>query len=239
MAVDRRLWRRMDRVVANSEETRSRIHSAGLRDRSAVDVARPGVDTDFYSPAYGPRRRQLLVAGRISWHKNIQLAIEASRILIDRRVEHDLVIAGFVDAKDEAYVAELRALAGGLPIQFRPDPSDADLRDLYRESEALLFTPHNEDFGLVPLEAMACGTPVISVDAGGPRETIVDGSTGWLVAPEPAAFAERIVALLTDPDRARFHTTARDRAVEFGWDRFVAQIDDVMQAVVSAKGRAG
>lgn len=231
---DRRMWRRFDHVFANSAETKKRIGAARLRDPADVEVLHPGVDIDRFTIGAAERPRQLLVAGRIMWQKNIELAIDTVRLLADGGMPVPLVVAGAVDDKSRPYLAELRAAAAGLPVEFRPDPSDDELAELYRTSTLLLFTARNEDYGMVPLEAMASGTPVIAVDRGGPRETVVSGVTGWLEPPDPARFADRVRAALSGDQLAGMRAPARARAEEFGWDRFVQRIDDVMEQVGTA-----
>jgi glycosyltransferase involved in cell wall biosynthesis len=230
---DRRMWRRFDHVFANSSETKKRIGAARLRDPSDVEVLYPGVDIERFVVGPDQRPPQLLVAGRIMWQKNIELAIETVRLLAGEGLSIPLVVAGAVDDKSRPYLAQLRAAATGLPVEFRPDPTDDELMDLYRTSTLLLFTARNEDFGMVPLEAMASGTPVLAVDRGGPRETVVSGVTGWLEPPEPRQFADRVRAALSDDQLTRMRRPARARAEEFGWDRFVARIDDVMEEVAA------
>lgn len=230
---DRRMWRRFDHVFANSTETKKRIGAARLRDPADVEVLYPGVDIDRFTVGPDERPQQLLVAGRIMWQKNIELAVETVRLLAEGGSSISLVVAGAVDDKSQPYLAELRAAATGLPVEFRPDPTDDELADLYRNSTLLLFTARNEDFGMVPLEAMASGTPVVAVDRGGPRETVVQGVTGWLEPPEPRAFADRVRAALSGTELAGMRRPARARAEEFGWDPFVARIDDVMEQVAA------
>jgi len=230
-AVDRRLWRRYAHVMANSGETRDRLVTAGLRSPEDIEVLHPGADVDRFTPG-AAERRGFLVAGRIMWQKHIELAIDALAEVVAIGVDTELVIAGAVDAKSQPYLAELRERAAGLPVRFVVDPTDDELVRLYRASTALLFTAPNEDFGIVPVEAMACGTPVIAVDAGGPRETVVHGLTGWLTAADSTAFALRMIDVAgagkrLDPIRR----AARRRAEAFGWDRFAARVDVVMEAV--------
>ena len=110
------------------------------------------------------------------------------------------------------------------------------MRELYSTATALLFTPRNEDFGMVVLEAMAAGTPVLAVDAGGPRGIVEHGVDGWLLPPTPEAFAAQITAA----DFARHRTAARATAQTFGWDAHVTRIDDVMEQLGSEqRGQLG
>ncbi len=235
--VDKALWRHYDHVFANSSETRRRITESGLAPADRVEVLYPGVDSARSSgtPDTWPRRPQFLVAGRIQWQKRIETAIDALRLA--RKTPEgaglSLVIAGAVDGKSAEYLATLRGHAQGLPVTFVVNPDDATLDRLYGESTALLFTAPNEDFGIVPLEAMSAGTPVIAVDHGGPRETVLHGVTGWLVPSSAYRFAlQMLTVAVSDPvDMARMRAAARLRAAQFCWEPLVSRIDDVMEAL--------
>lgn len=236
-AADRRMWRRYDHVFANSAETRRRIARARLRTADDVEVLEPGVDTDRITPGPTPREQRFVLAGRIMWQKNVELAIDAVRLLAERAVTAPVVVAGAVDEKSRPYLDDLRRRAAGLAVEFRPDPTDAELLELYRTSTAALFTARNEDFGIVPLEAMAAGTPVLAVDNGGPRETVVDGITGWLLPPDPEPFAERMRAVLAGPAAVDdMRGAARARSEQFGWERLTRRVDDVMESLSARPG---
>lgn len=236
-AVDRRMWRRYRRVIANSDETYRRIVRVGLAPPERIETLRAGVDLDRYEadPAR-PRGDGFLVAGRIMWQKNVELAIDAVRRLAERTGDPPpLIVAGAVDEKSRPYLADLRTRAAGLPVTFEPHPTDDRLAELYRETLGLVFTAPNEDFGLVPLEAMASATPVIAVNRGGPRESVVHGRTGWLEQPTAAAFAERMDALrrMPDPEFQGMRAAARNRAEEFGWPRFMTRLDEIVEEVAA------
>jgi glycosyltransferase involved in cell wall biosynthesis len=231
-SVDRRMWRKFRHVFVNSEETRRRVEAAGLVPSGPIDVVHPGVDVRRFHTSGAPRERFLLVAGRIMWQKNIDLAIDALRELDGRGVRAKLIVAGTVDDKSRPYLAALQAKAHGLDVEFRLNPSDEDLTRLYSRCAALVYTPANEDFGIVPLEAMACGAPVLAVDSGGPRETVVHGETGWLLPNDATAFAAIARRVLADPEEHReIRRAARRRAEEFRWDAVAARIDDVMEQI--------
>jgi glycosyltransferase involved in cell wall biosynthesis len=232
-AVDKRMWKRYRHVLANSYETAHRIERAGLTSHE-VEVLHPGVDLEQFTlhPTL-PRERFFLVAGRIMWEKRIELAIQALRAARESGTDASMVIAGGVDSKSRPYLQTLREHAAGLPVEFVVDPSDEDLASLYARCLAVVFTAPNEDWGIVPLEAMASGAPVLAVDAGGPRESIIHNVTGWLLPSTPWAFAEQMRRVAADSGTGRLvsRRALRRRAQQFAADSFVARLDDVMEQV--------
>jgi glycosyltransferase involved in cell wall biosynthesis len=242
-SADAALWRRYCHVLVNSNETRRRVLKGRLAPDPAVEVLYPGVDLQRYGaqfaeletvPAAQEREPLFLVAGRMVWQKKLELAIDAMRIAIAMGMKGRLVIAGAVDAKSREYVNGLKARAEGLPVTFEERPTDERLIELYQEATALLFTAPNEDWGIVPLEAMASGTPVIAVASGGPCESVLHGKTGWLLPGRPKAFADQMLAVCAMPEEiGRMRSACRLRAARYDWDRFVARIDDVMEEVAT------
>ena len=237
-ALDRRMWRRYRHVFCNSNETLERCLRAGLRPSGEMDVLYPAVDGALFYDDGGEREPFLLAAGRIMWQKNLELAIETVRRLAERRRPMKLVIAGTVDEKSRAYYEHLRWLARDLDVEFRVGPSDAELAHLYRRCQALLFTPWNEDFGIVSLEAMSSGAPVLAVDSGGPRETVIPWRTGWLLPNDASAFADAVEEMRAQPAWvAVMRRQARERAQQFAWRNFASTIDDVMGELATERAR--
>ncbi len=190
-AWDVRTSRRVDAFLANSENVRGRIRRLYGREAAVVF---PPVDTGFYTPGPAGRRSGFLVVSALAPYKRLDDAIDAAN-----RGRWPLTIAGFGPEE-----ARLRPLAGE-SVLFAGTPSDEQLRDLYRSAEAVLM-PGEEDFGIVPVEAQACGTPVVALGCGGATETVADGLTGVLYGePGPAALAaaiERLRGLRLDPAEA-------------------------------------
>lgn len=237
--LDRRAWTNYGHVIAISREVRARILAGGLCPEDRIDVAYPGIDVTSVVRG-GEAEPMFLIPGRIMWTKNLELGIDAFRAFRDRRPEHAgyrLVIAGFVDSKSEVYLRRLRQRAADCPgVSFVESPSDEALFALYRSAFAVLYPPFNEDWGIVPLEAMAHGKPVVAVNRGGPRESVLDGETGFLVEPSAGAFADAMEALVADPGSViRFGAEGRRQAARFDWTSFTRHVDDVVERLVRAR----
>jgi glycosyltransferase involved in cell wall biosynthesis len=241
-AIDRTAWRKYERVFAISQEVRRRILRGRLCGDEKVKVIYPGIDPSRLTPT-GVYEREFLVPGRIMWTKNLELAIDSFLLFLARRPDLNgfrLTFAGFVDEKSRPYVARLRQLAADCPqIRFIESPSDEELVSRYQSAYAIVYTPFNEDWGLVPLEAMALEKPVIALNRGGPLETVVDGHTGYLVEPTPDAFARAMETLADDPGLVRaMGIEGRKQAMRFDWKFFCDELDSYLdQVAVTAAGK--
>jgi len=229
--VERRMWRKYRHVFANSNEVRQRIVQAHLAPAERIEVLHPGVDVDRFSFGNAERDGYFLVPGRIMYSKNIELALDAFLAARREGLRSRLVIAGTVDTKSIPYLASLRERAAGSPVDFELDISDDRMVQLMQQSFAVVFPSWNEDFGIIPLEAMATGTPVIGVDSGGTRETVLNGETGWLLERDPAAFARRLLEIEANDAPSGMREAARRRAQQFSWDAFARRVDDVLDEV--------
>ncbi|MGL6074224.1 MAG: glycosyltransferase [Fimbriiglobus sp.] len=165
-AWDRATARRVTHFIAISRTIQTRIRECYGRESVVIY---PPVDTEYYTPSEAPREDFYLVVSALAPYKRFDLAIEACE-----RLGRKLVIIG--SGQEEA---KLRRRAGG-NVTFLGRQPDEVLRDHYQRCRALLF-PAEEDFGIVPLEAQACGAPVIALARGGSTETLL---------PETAEFFE-------------------------------------------------
>ena len=186
------------RWVFNSEWLRDRTRRAGV-DLARSDILAPGVDLATFTPR--PARAwsgSLLYAGRLTHAKGVDLAVRA----LARLPAATLVLAGSGEA---SYVTELERLAAqhgaGDRLDIRGPMEREELARCYRAADAVLFPVRwEEPFGLVPLEAMACGTPVVAVASGGASEYLRHGGNALTVAGEdPGALAAAVIRLAADP----------------------------------------
>jgi glycosyltransferase involved in cell wall biosynthesis len=229
---DRRTAARVSHFVAISQTVRGRI--AECYDRPST-VIYPPVDTDFYHPAPVEREDYYLAVSAFAPYKRLDLAIRACE-----KLGRLLVVIG--SGQDEA---RLKALAGPR-VRFLGWQPNAVIRDHLRRCRALLF-PGEEDFGIVPVEAMACGAPVIAYGRGGACETVVP--PGGRREPTGLWFKEQTIDCLADA-LLRFEATARDfapaaarrQAQRFNARRFAdemfAYLDDVMRPTQAPAKRA-
>jgi glycosyltransferase involved in cell wall biosynthesis len=209
---DRDTAGRADRYVAISHYVAGRIRRYYNRD---AIVVYPPVDTDFFHPDPAAPERFALVVSALVPYKRIDLAISACKL-----AGVPLKIAGAGPER-----ASLERAAGS-DVQFLGRPSNEEIRALYRRA-AVTLLPGEEDFGIAPLEAQACGRPVVALGRGGALETVVADETGVLVdEAEPRAFADAIARAL---DR-RFDAVAiRRHAERFSRARF----GDEMAALIA------
>ena len=247
-----------DRIVVISGPVAEHLLGLGAARgaRDKVIVIPDAVDTERFNPAndgaaareaWGIRPDQVLIgmAGRIHTWKGQGVLVEAARLLRDRCAEARFVIAGdIVPGQPEPKEAlEAAIAAGGLADRVQLVGFWPDARQVMAGLDVLaLPSTAPEPFGLVVLEAMASGKPVIATAAGGPLEIVGDGETGLLVPPrDPAALADAIERLVRDPDlRARMAAAGRRRAVEkFGFAAHIVTFERVYQALLASKVAIG
>jgi D-inositol-3-phosphate glycosyltransferase len=244
IGIERLLVRSADRIIAECPQDCDDLVSLYGADPSAIDIVPCGVDPSEIRPGPGARARLglglsaddfvVLQLGRLVPRKGIDNVIRGIACL-----KHDhgirarlLIVGGEADEPDPARTPEigrLEAIAEQLGIRdqviFTGRRARHLIGDYYSAADVFVTTPWYEPFGITPLEAMACGTPVIGAAVGGIKHTVVDEVTGFLVPPrDPAALAERLARFHRNPELGRAFGRAGIRHVSsrYTW-RKVAQ----------------
>jgi glycosyltransferase involved in cell wall biosynthesis len=188
--------------------------------RKAI-VIYPPVDTSYFVPLAEDQRANeyFLMVGRFVAYKGFEFVIE----LFNERDENLLIVG------DGPLRSRFLKLARNPKIEFVGVVADEELRVLYQNALALIF-PAMEDFGLAPVEAMACGTPVIGYGKGGCAESVIDGVTGILFDEQSGFSLSKAIAKFyaTRFDRSRI----RQRAFEFDTSVFAKKITEAVQSVL-------
>jgi phosphatidylinositol alpha-1,6-mannosyltransferase len=228
------LLRRARLVIANSEFTRSIVLRLGVAS-ARVRVVHPGVEVKHFFPSRNGDEKHgcptLLSVSRLAeLYKGHDTAIRAMPVVRAKIPDAHYLIAG--DGPLRGYLERVAASLGmEAAVQFLGDVSNDQLLDLYRSSDLLVLLGRDsvaeggaEGFGIVILEAGACGKPVVAGRSGGLVDAVEDGVTGILVDPEdPAAVAEALIAVLSDQALAqRMGQAGRKRVLaQFTWDKVI------------------
>lgn len=243
---------RADKVLVNSKYTARVYQDAFQKIKDIPDICYPSINTDFFNTTVPKPLKEVVPVGldkfiflsinRYERKKNLQLALRALEHLKHMLSESDwsrvhLIMAGGFDPinlENMEHYIELTDLVAELDIEdkvtFMKSPKDTEKVSLLYHCKALIYTPSNEHFGIVPLEAMYYKKPVIAVNSGGPTETIVNDVTGFLCEANSEAFARTMSKLIWAPElveklgeagRKRFET-------KFSFDAFTEQLDGIL-----------
>jgi len=226
---------KIEKIVTNSANSQVRIKKYLHRD---AEIIPPGINvSEYHNSDY---EKFFFYPSRITPEKRFELAIEAFRMSGLHDKGFRLVIAGSLIGERKEHVeyynkiCEMIKGIGEVRINI-PYP---ELIDLYSRCYAVLFTPINEDFGIVPLEAMASQKPVIAINEGGPAETVVHKRSGFL-ANNIEEIAFYMNSLAEDIGSAeRMGRVGREHVkMNFGWDNFFRKFDMALSDVASSKDR--
>src|SRR5690242_11380861 len=248
-----------DRLVANTaDEARQLIELYGASPRQ-VETVSPGADLSLFRPAADttavrrglglpPDAVVLVFAGRIQPLKGPDVALRAAAALLrlspalaERLV---VVFVGGPSGSEVGAPGRLSALASSLGIsryvRFEPPCSQRELADWYRAATMVLVPSHSESFGLVALEAQACGTPVVAAAVGGLRTAVRNGFSGMLVdGHDPEAWARVLAGLAASPVRlAELSRGAVAHASGFGWPATADRLLEVYTGAMASMGSA-
>ena len=238
-----------DLLIASTEDERADLVRLYGADPDHTAVVAPGVDLSMFQPVerddarrkigYGPGRL-LLFVGRLERLKGVEVAIRALALLRDRA--HDdvrLLILG-EDSREgeESEMERLKAVASSVGVRDRVDflgsVAHHELPFFYSAADVCVMPSYSESFGLVGLEAQACGTPVVGSDVTGLRSVVRDEVSGYLLeSHDPAMYAERIGRLLENPDLAsQMGRHGRLLSQRFSWTRTTDRLETLFDGVV-------
>jgi glycosyltransferase involved in cell wall biosynthesis len=204
-----------DIILTNSYYTREYIYKA-YRKWSLVTYL--GIETSDYPNINLQTKNIVLSIGAINWRKNHELVIKALMHVEENVRPQIVVIAPIIGNKKEQKRIEEIARQCNVKITIEEKTSHEKLIEYYNSAIATICASIMEPFGLVAVESMSCGTPVIAVNEAGYRETIIDGETGYLVDRNEEAIADRILALINNDElRQRIGKNAMEH-VRKNWD---------------------
>jgi glycosyltransferase involved in cell wall biosynthesis/phosphoheptose isomerase len=248
LGIEREVLQRADHIVATCTDEVFELLRLGAT-RGRLTVIPCGVDLTLFTPE-GPRARRragmrrLVCLGRLVQRKGVGNAISALAALPGT----ELVIAGGPPRGElhrDPEARRLRELAreAGVEdrVELRGRMGRTDVAALLRSADAVVCVPWYEPFGIVPLEAMACGAPVVASAVGGMIDTVVDGVTGIHVPPrDPERLAEALRPLLDDSERRAAYGAAGVERVRrlYGWPRIATATLDVYARVARQQGGA-
>ena len=241
-------------LIANTDAEAASLVSLYDACPDNVFVVAPGVDLESFSPADGkaaarvrldiaPDAIMLTFVGRIQPHKGPEVLIRATSELVKHSplLRHKLIVnvVGGASGANTEEVDRLKELSSWLGIddvvRFTPPVPREELPQWYRAADLVVVPSYSESFGLVALEAQACGTPVIATAVGGLRTAVADGISGVLVdGHDPKAWSSVISRLLQEPQRrVLLSMGAIEHASHFGWDVTARGTLDIYDQVIS------
>jgi D-inositol-3-phosphate glycosyltransferase len=253
---EKQVLRRADRIVVATIAELTQLRFLYKANQSKLVIIPPGVDVSHFYPipsdeakvyvGLKPEDRMVLFVGRIEPLKGVDTLIEAMSCvqLKEERPVHLAIIGGDPAASPQEMSAEMARLqklcddlAVGQTVVFLGKRDQDKLPYYYSAAQLLVMPSHYESFGMVALEAMACGTPVIASEVGGLAYLVRDGETGFTIPDqEPEALCEKISWLLRDHN---LHETMSQRAVEYAqdyaWEKIAKQIVDLYRSLLVEK----
>ncbi|RJG06714.1 glycosyltransferase family 1 protein [Noviherbaspirillum cavernae] len=254
-AIEKQLMRDAARIIAECPQDRLDMEALYDAPGDKIDIVPCGFDPEEFAPLAVDARQQLgfgqedfivLQLGRMVPRKGVDNVIRATAILQQRygTPAQLVIVGGNTECPDPVMTPELgrlmelaQSLGIADSVKFTGQRGRDQLRYYYSAANVFCTTPWYEPFGITPVEAMACGTPVVGTAVGGIKTTVVDGETGYLVPPnDPDALAERLAWLQRHPHMAqRLGWAGMRRAYrQYTWRNVASRISDVYEAAIEA-----
>ena len=237
-----------DVLIANAEEERRQLIELYGARPERIEIVAPGVDRAFFSPGSVEGARDaigyeggplVLFVGRIQPLKGVDIAVEMLAQLEDTSANL-MIVGGASGREGQAEVARIKEIISALDLSDRvqfvdPQPHYA-LSTFYRAADVVVMPSRSESFGLVALEAAACGIPVVAASVGGLRTLVQDGTTGYLIEERnPADYAAAVNAILGDKThQASLAAAAAVKASRYPWSGLAARLRRIYTEQVEA-----
>ncbi len=183
------------RVLTNAVFSQ-RLLAYHYRVRSLVIY--PGINTDLFRHHSLEKLNYILCVGSLIYSKGYRFLISALARIPTHYRPRLFIAANSVDTEEEQTVRNMAAISG-VDLHIERITRDERLVQVYNQAQVFVYAPLQEALGMAPLEAMACGTPVVAVKEGGMQETVLDGVTGYLVERDVDIFAQTLISLLGNP----------------------------------------
>ena len=244
LEMEQRLTQQVDRIIAATSDERAQIMRFCAVAPNRIEVIPCGVDLKLFVPLPHQQAREqlglslcepvLLFAGRLDPFKGPDVLLRAAALM--KNAAQVLIVGGCLG--EDKDMSLLRTLAAELGIEERihflgAQPQEA-LPLLYSAADVTVVPSYHESFGLVAVESLACGTPVVATRAGGLTSVVRHGENGFLVSRCPGFFAEQLDTLLNDADLyARISAAARPSVLQFSWASVADQVQAVYDEVIA------
>lgn len=224
--IERPAWKYFDHVIFNSETTQERATSDNLIHLDKTSVNHPGADT---SDNTGNRYdKYFFYPSRFAYYKRQELALEAYQKFKENNPDTDfeLVIAGGVNEEKQEYFKEIKKKAEDIEgVTVKSNVPGEEWEELYRNCYATLFCAINEDWGITPIESGSYEKPIISINEGGPTESVLPGETGLLVE-NAEEMANAMEQLAEDEEKAKeMGKRGKKESQIYTWNKFVEKFD--------------
>lgn len=225
--LDRQSAQRATRIVTNSHFSQNNVVAAYGR---PADICYPCVDADVFQPTWADREPFVLSVGALTPAKGFDFVIQALGTLSASERPRLVIISNYQESEELRYLTAL-AQQQQVEAEFHTGVTEPELRAWYARAGCVAYAPIREPLGLVALETMAAGAPLVCVAEGGLAETVVHTVTGVLVPREPVIFGQAIRQLLAQPEYARqLGQAARRHVLEhWTWGYHMERLESILE----------
>ncbi len=226
--IEKRAWKHFNHVQFNSENTQNRALKANLIKQENTSINHPGADIKNENGDY---EKYFLYPSRFAPYKRHLEAIEAYEKFREQNPEtgFKLILAGSTQDEKQKYVEKVKEKASKTEgVELKLNVPGNKWEELYRNCYTVIFASKGEDWGIVPIEAMSYGKPVIAYDNGGPAESIINGETGFLFE-NTEEIAEKMTELTQNKDKVEeIGLNAKEHSKKYSWNNFVEKFDETV-----------